>query len=472
MLVSALNLKPYIMDLFRPYIKDPILIRSVNLTELGEEISYVIKQSQGEPNEFGETPFSKEQVTVRAKAYCSTPFTGTGEYQYQVDGNVVVGVDYHVSSKSTNPRFKYLYNENHCNLKYRILAVVWEPNSACSCLNFTVGIVGTNRRTTKIVYIEDQTGVHIPADNMRDRFIWFRNWCNSRTQWGNVEVSATARVEKATVLKNHIPDAWKNAYYASNICQSAFVNCSSARWRNEIYGTSLLAAVDNCQATDVVNIENAVQLVETLRQPSQLLPNIAHLSKQNPLKTAANLKLSYDYSVKTTIRDLQDLASAALAQHREVNIARGRASDTASGQYGNYTVDVFEEHAWKIFYGSCDESLIPFYRILQEIGADPSFEHVWNVIPYSFVVDWFLPTQKLLKEMDYDTNVSTLPLRACTHGDWVKLHLDDGSISVDYSTYIRETVRELPPFPYFLPSITPDVNWWNGAALLVQRIVK
>lgn len=101
---------------------------------------------------------------------------------------------------------------------------------------------------------------------------------------------------------------------------------------------------------------------------------------------------------------------------------------------------------------------------------------VWEAIPFSFVVDWFLNTEDVFSEIEEDNLPVSVTLQACSHhvrDEYIVSHIAYES-SDAYQQYVRyftrETlrlpVRDLPPI--FKKAGIKQISL--GAALLAQRL--
>lgn len=440
---------------------------------------------QGGNNEYGETAFSRVQGNITAKGKCFgtgainiaiVPFTSQ-EVILAKGHTIYYGIpDSYIRAdvwKKADPnlyiwswaRSIYYPSTGKYNFMYRTYGVLKQPDY----LTYPSKQYGWT-------YNED-----VKTNSYEKAFSAFLNRAKSyaryehyvqRVSW----ISVIADYKQYNVIPGTIPAGWLDANFVSEFLSLAD-RALTSRIADAVQGEALLSVCDNAQATDVVNLENIIQLIGDIRDFPSIGQNVAKSLKtyaDKPIKAIADAKLSYDYSFKTTVSDVRDISQSLdkwmRTRNEDYSIARGRHSDTIKGQFGSFAATVFLQEAYKVYYGSADESLLPVYRRLQNIGLDPSFEHVWNVIPYSFVVDWVLPTQKVLKQMDYSTSVATLPIRAVTHGRWVRYQFDNGTLQADISVYHRTLEDELPRYPYFLPQLEPNMNWFNAGSLLVQRI--
>lgn len=136
-----------------------------------------------------------------------------------------------------------------------------------------------------------------------------------------------------------------------------------------------------------------------LSSPSR---KVASVVKQcaNPKRAGSFIKsalasgwLGYRYAYSTTKSDVDELKSKAyrLQSVPDLKIVRG------GGVYGNNTY-----HVTVTLKDRKQNALAELHRKLHTIGAAITPVNVWDMIPFSFVVDWFLPIGSSLSTMDAD----------------------------------------------------------------------
>lgn len=153
--------------------------------------------------------------------------------------------------------------------------------------------------------------------------------------------------------------------------------------------SAYLAAVDDIPSNDVNMIENVLDAVSSLsviRHPSKALKQLRGLTDPK------ELWLTYRYVLKTGELDYNELRQfvaqcSSIPAFPEIKLrgsySRGPITYRASGkiQSAKFLNDL-KENAHKAF------------------GLDPTLAKLWDVVPYSFIVDWFLPIQDFLSYID------------------------------------------------------------------------
>lgn len=148
--------------------------------------------------------------------------------------------------------------------------------------------------------------------------------------------------------------------------------------------------------------------------------------------------------------------------------------------YGVATPIAHEEH-YKCLYDALDKGLDNAIRQLYNWDLALSLDNVWDLIPYSFVVDWFVPLGDYLSQIDASVYYSTLPIIDVIYSIKDTVYLPDALVeaystatsgNVWYCKYMRSLSYDLPPIlPHF--SGAPEFhNFKEFTALLVQRLHK
>lgn len=188
-------------------------------------------------------------------------------------------------------------------------------------------------------------------------------------------------------------------------------------------------------------------------------------------KLLANLRLSEQYGIKLTIQDFADLGEFISQQNHAAALLTTRSAGSWASKTPDGTVRT-EEH-WKCWISKARAYAPAIAHLFRDdlVG----FQNVWDLIPYSFVIDWFAPVGEILQAWDDELMLSNMAIDAivvgrksvCTtrteSGKWTFL--------TDTSRYTRERRTSFPPYAYTTQSITPNFRMvLNGAALIVQRL--
>lgn len=231
---------------------------------------------------------------------------------------------------------------------------------------------------------------------------------------------------------------------------------------------------------------NMLEFLKDLRHPTKLIPKLRNMealkqfargSKADKAKALADDYLCVKYGIMPTIADLKSIVKAF---KKNVNldkkgriIVNARHKAEAPHEYGKYTL---EQHA-KLCVAKDDSGLRAFARALDNIGVFPSFSNLWDLIPYSFVIDWFVGIGGLLDRLDGIRRLTTLEIfyatlsrKRTTQGSFPATRELPISASVNWSHYHRWVQVRAPLPPLSLQSSdSPQAHWLEATALVVQR---
>jgi len=200
-------------------------------------------------------------------------------------------------------------------------------------------------------------------------------------------------------------------------------------------------------------------------------------------KPGSSTFLFTKYAVLPTVSDCERLLTAAgrsslyLKQQR-LHSRRVTSMDVPNASYATHTavltVQCAEYPTW--FTGEVQSMIGEMKRW----GLYPEMMNLWDIIPYSFVVDWFVPIGDLLTDMDnYLTVKNYFPVEYCIMSEkWEVgkpitsfLPLSGATGDVVYSYYTRWITLEVP-----LPPVTLEAESTLGnhlveaTALVLQRL--
>lgn len=207
------------------------------------------------------------------------------------------------------------------------------------------------------------------------------------------------------------------------------------------------------------------------------------LDADNALKEIASLYLGYKFGASSTARDYADLASSIAKATERVYQARkyrdrkvhSRSSSSISWKGFTWRCN----HFLTAYLDNFDQGIMGLMNGLDSWGFYPDRAAVWELVPFSFVVDWFVNVQENLERRDaqfwreyYNVHAAILATKMET--DFSIEDLNPNSLvhgSVTISLYDRRVERSLPsPEIDFDLSLPKGVHAWvTSAALVIQR---
>lgn len=147
-----------------------------------------------------------------------------------------------------------------------------------------------------------------------------------------------------------------------------------------------------------------------------------------------------------------------------------------TGHVSNVTDDIL--HATNSVGQAIDQLKNRILRIGYETDLLPTFENIWDLIPYSFVSDWFVPIGDALAHREATSYMQTLPIEdvfLTTKVEWdndLEEYTEHGFVHTEIRQkyYWRICTRELP-----LPRMQVDTpkgfspkHWLESSAIILQ----
>lgn len=169
-------------------------------------------------------------------------------------------------------------------------------------------------------------------------------------------------------------------------------------------------ALDGAKIMNNNNLQNILSVME-------LISNLRKGKFEVP-KSLSDLWLSYRYSYSTTKMDIEEAIDfikwTHIMDYSSDFVTRGTCT------YEDITCHVKLRLVWRL--GNDAKHI---WTALYTYGLQPNFYLLWDSLPFSFVVDWFLPMGDVLEIIDSDNY----------YNDRFDFH--DACLSVEYKQYIQ-----------------------------------
>lgn len=113
---------------------------------------------------------------------------------------------------------------------------------------------------------------------------------------------------------------------------------------------------------------------------------------------------------------------------------------------------------------------------LRNVGLFPTMENLWDLVPFSFAIDWFADVGDFLSVLDSNQQLAELEIPVSVYSE-KSTHTHQryakglGYIDIEYSVYSRwfQRVPTAPLYNFRDNSVTANQHWLEGAALIMQR---
>lgn len=225
------------------------------------------------------------------------------------------------------------------------------------------------------------------------------------------------------------------------------------------------------------NSVNMFEFFQGLKNPKDLIPKLKNLSK---LKTHASNYLAVEYGVLPTIDDLHSILDAINSDRKpyfdrsNYRILTAGHSVSASGTHAS----VVSTNRIKIAVNSSDPYISKAFEGMRTIGGFPSVDNLWDLVPYSFVIDWFVDIGGFLERVDTSYRTATLGIQYCTMSNTkdvsYKLPYSASSMGISgtisrryYSRHVQPDVPE-QPLNFEVSNELPN-HWLEAGALIVAN---
>jgi len=251
---------------------------------------------------------------------------------------------------------------------------------------------------------------------------------------------------------------------------------------------SIFAAIDNLVIANTNWLEN----VNDIAQPLQLLRNLRRLTKlpHTPwasLKWLANFHLMWKYVIQTGLMNVREVAK--LVRFLRGNwghvlynlssaelIGRGSHSSTCRTSTGLSGTSKFNA---KIGFKPDTSTRDGLQAVLNVLKLTPRLSDIWDIVPYSFVVDWLVPITDLLDHIEEMNDAQHLPFSFLVTSRLVEVPVSKLAsvgnyvfqLDVTFSNYVREVTSQFPSDVWLgLTFRDPRKHLVTLGALIIQKI--
>ena len=202
------------------------------------------------------------------------------------------------------------------------------------------------------------------------------------------------------------------------------------------------------------------------------------------IKGASNKWLSYTYGLKPLLNDVYS-SIRALAEGPEVNLIKLERASFGQPIWVSHSYSPADgvlytnqlSGRFKCVSEVRFEIKNPLLRSLDKLGLLNPASIAWELVPFSFVVDWFVPVGRYIQDIVPPQGVDFV-------SGWLSLHVQGGAVSItdrsspgDWHTVAsssevikhREVLTTLPRYHVVVPDLSLSASQVTSAlALLVQ----
>lgn len=193
------------------------------------------------------------------------------------------------------------------------------------------------------------------------------------------------------------------------------------------------------------------------------------------LRSISNLILSGKYGLRLTVQDTVDLCRSLNREIQQPQQAFSRVRGRVNHTFRYLGTDYQAAYGCKIYYDPRPGGLKQALNELMRWDLFPSLDNVWDLVPYSFVIDWFVHLGDFFSAVDSRTFISTLEIIRVLYTTRYSCAVDasllspelTGSCQLVYFDRWLQREAELP-IPRF-QGVTPPGHLVELAALIIQR---
>jgi hypothetical protein len=237
------------------------------------------------------------------------------------------------------------------------------------------------------------------------------------------------------------------------------------------YGDLAMEASQKVNANKV----NMVAFLRDLRRPQEMIPKLRNLRN---LKGNASNYLAINYGLLPTMSDIRTIIEAFTRIKPYIDKNGFKTYNAVSQETSEVGVLTYSlEQRIKIAIEDEDSDFQALAQKIDSMGFALTLQNVWDLIPYSFVLDWFIDIGGFLERCDTRMRLMRLNIRYSTMSRKRISSLlikpsrtapISGTLSV--VRYQRWTEDHCPEPPLIPSSDTnPLSHWLEGSALIIQR---
>lgn len=219
---------------------------------------------------------------------------------------------------------------------------------------------------------------------------------------------------------------------------------------------------DTLLIPDVNNVEN----LRDLKEIKKNLPPIIDVLKKRSFKSLSELYLWYKYSYSTTVQDLKSYYEFFQKWTRESKNSSGTKRTNLGFHYNH--------EAWACYTHYSIFSQNYNCGVLNALGIDLNLGNTWDLLPFSFVVDWFINLGDILQRLDRIDELSKMQVhRVITTTKYKKSMMPlaaMGCTSIcSVVKFKRDIDNSLPVRALEVHSKNPGRHIVDGLALIIAK---
>lgn len=242
-----------------------------------------------------------------------------------------------------------------------------------------------------------------------------------------------------------------------------------------ITDSALMAqAVESFNPMGVNTIANMLEIADGIKKVPAILSSLKSLvSELLKYTNPADAWLAYRYAIMTTLSDVRAIMTSlddALARAAALYTGEWqRAYATEHETVGSVSIT----RTLKILLASdIDNAIQQLWLMLHPLGLQINFATIWDIIPLSFVIDWFVSIGDYLETIDKQLmfNETHFNFGSCTSSVKAVTTVETAYGYITYTSYVRQVLTEIPQIGHIShdPSDRTKIKRTiDGAALII-----
>lgn len=381
----------------------------------------------------------------------------------QYDSATKTWIVWHITFLSTSP------NQIYNLIQYR-LPTDWitTPDSAGHCVS---------KYYTKSASRSSEYRSIVVAGRTLMSFDWWEEQINTQIHTWSTELVGTNSVA-------HLHTADPTRIRTVSEAKAAVDKLSYAFFPNGFpledmhYGELAMKALEKKR----VMSNNMLEFLKDVPRLHELIPTLVNLRKTlknlKSVKGVASEFLKVKYGVLPTISDLNAIVDGFKRQKPwtdKFGFEYFKSGHTASCSQSSLDFELSQ--FIKIGVDTEDSKFQELYQNLDSLGLFPSLENIWDLVKYSFVVDWFVDVGGFLERVDTRMRIMSYNIRYATMSKKrVCRGFSSYSAQYPFCGYIQweeyhrwvSSQSPLPPLALQFNQLTGE-KFLIGSALLIQR---
>lgn len=212
----------------------------------------------------------------------------------------------------------------------------------------------------------------------------------------------------------------------------------------------------------------------------QTLSGVPAEEASDIVRSSANAWSAYSYGLRPLVKDVYDSIETYQRRHRVcplVRVVRASASrkiGVDSPLFAPFGAFQNVSGTFNVTGKVCFRVTNPTLKTLDECGLVNPLSVAWELVPFSFVLDWFLPIGEFIENIVPPQGVDFLFGHLYTKGYGRTTSFFQGKSAVTIETYKdRMILRSFPRYHVKVPDISKNkMPVANAIALIAQQVVK